>query len=361
MSTPDYGKLKGQPGYNETGDSFLLDGNWVPVQAVVEGEIPGLRWNPEKNVIESARAVERNAYGKMTYSLWGSPDPEELPTGQEILWRITEGTMGEKYPMYTPFPQGLATKLMQIGFTEPFINYVTKVTDPVKYLLSTAEGYFWDIPNAQYNYEQYLAMNPLYEDTIQTGTRGGAEPVRGYEFDYRALKEAVVTGMHEAIAKQRAEIERTNALLEEQNRLIELQTATESQNEKLANENLLQFMARKLTEGSEGQTKSWEDFFNRVFPKVQVLGNLMKGAVELTDYGYRTGTGQQLSDRELMRAKRDMNEVLSALKQIGTGTTFEAPVRVTKKSTYGVGSKRAKYSTREYYTGIKSKKTRGKP
>lgn len=319
-------------------DTFLYNGVPTSVQAVKDGQIPGLRWNEETQQIQSARKVDRNGYGLTTYSMWegvdsGQPESNYTVNSDEGLLQIYVSAQDEDGKAFEA--------LAKIGESYPLRQWLSGEGRSTLEEWSDLDS--MDLTQIRYEYQQFLASNPTFEDRYYTQSRGGLEPGWAMTPDLEGLKQAVYQGLTDAITEQYAKIakEQIDAINEQTKALEEIKRAQEmdialKREEYLKSENLMQFIGRKLTEGGEGQTKSWEDFFNRVLPRLNAVGNIAQSGIET--YEYLNAPTDPVERRLWMQQQRiqarivgGYEEMLKQFNEIATEQTLAKKVQLVKQ------------------------------
>lgn len=359
-------------GYAPT-DTFLFNGVPTSIQAVIDGEIPGLRYNAETGRLESARKVERNAYGKMEYSLWDSEDTEPTKNvtvggadpSRIVVLNTTEGSEQYLVSPNMTWRNKAFQALMRAGYSTAFRNWLSDHIDILDEW-TNEDGSKVEVVQLEYEYQKFLSTMPTYEEQDLARTRKGAEYDPNVDTsapDIAAMKGIIYTDLANEIGEQYAKI--AQAQLEAQAKQLEVEKAQlelqkKAQDEAIkarnASENLLQFIARKLTEGGEGETKSWEDFTNRVLPRLRAVGTLAQDAKDLYELrnaptdpeAYRKWRQEQRLESQQLRA---YTNIIGTAQDIATGQTLARKVQPLKadKPTRKVIQKRKKYSTEAYY------------
>lgn len=358
MSQPSSDKLGAAPT-----DTFLLDGVPTSIQAVKNGEIPGMRWDEATQSIQRAKMVTRNGYGKLTYSDWGSGEDASEPNPSNYTVITEDGDI----PLL--LKEGLSedskafAALLKIGESIPLRNWLSG--EGRQALEENSDSDSMDLVQIKYLYQNFLATNPIYEDQQFINVRDGAEPVlTGYAPDLESMRQAVYQGLTDALAEQYVKLaqQQIDAINAQTKALDDLKKAQELEiaNQRadfLANENLVEFIGRKLTEGGEGQTKSWEDFFNRVLPRIQTVGNLAQSGIETYEYTQAPTDPKlrrvwQQEQRLQSRIIGGYTEMLKEFQKVTTEQTLAAKVQVQKESKvkpYAKTKKVPKYRVKDYY------------
>lgn len=321
-------------------------------------------------VSRTGQLIDPLTYKGQYDSVWnnpiqGIPDIKGKPA---MLWYISNGV--DKVEMQEQFPSGLGVALRQMGYDTAFINYaVGRAQD---FLISTSEGDYFDLNMAEYNYEVALLKEPLMADRYHETSRGGAEPLEGYGFNVAEVKQAFVEALLEANEKDKFKM----LQLEEAQKQTEILKALRAEEEKIENENILEYLQRVLQQGAPvSGERSIEDFMTRVLPKgTLVAQSIITGLNIKEQYSRAADIQQQMNqayinddlrlydklDRQLFQmSNRLENSLLKATRNLESYTPALAEKARTVnvvKSTYKKTYKVPKYKTTALRTEKKEPK-----